>query len=82
MAKVVYTLKKRTDTEEVHIFTATPVPEDKCRPANKSICRKMDLSETESTLQACMSERTARVKAAEIGRSVCGPCVSHLYETY
>lgn len=31
---------------------------------------------------ACLTEDSARKSIAEIGRGVCGTCVSHLYETY
>jgi len=82
MAKVVYSLKEKKGTQEFHLFTATPTENNKCIPANKSICRKMDLSETESTSKFCMAEAVARVHCASVGRSVCGTCVSHLYETY
>lgn len=30
----------------------------------------------------CENENGARMKVAEIGRQVCGDCISHLYETY
>ena len=33
-------------------------------------------------VRICLNEGEARNMAAEIGRAVCGICVSHLYTTY
>ncbi|MDY7784242.1 hypothetical protein [Aeromonas caviae] len=82
MANVVYTLKIKKETQEMHLFEATPKPDDKCTPKTKSICKKMSSSESEGNKFACQSESSARIEIAKIGRSVCGTCVSSLYETY
>lgn len=82
MANVVYTLKIKKETQEMHLFEATPAPENKCTPNAKSICKKMNLSESEGNKFSCQSESNARIEIAKIGRSVCGTCVSSLYETY
>jgi hypothetical protein len=42
----------------------------------------MDKSESTGNIFACADEDLARKKCAEIGREVCGICVSHLYTTY
>ncbi|PWU31978.1 hypothetical protein DK254_02965 [Pseudomonas sp. RW407] len=76
-----YTLRKRNDTEEVHIFLADPRPDGKCASRQNSICRKAPRAETTVT-KACLTEQEARLASAKIGRKVCGTCVSHLYETY
>jgi hypothetical protein len=82
MANVVYTLKKCKETEELHLFRATPTQDGKCTPEKQSICEKMDVSESEANIFACQKEDAARISAANQGRKVCGICVSHLYETY
>ena len=82
MSKVVYTLKIKNDTQEMHLFEATPQPDKKCTPNKKSVCEKMDKSESSGNKFACSSEIDARTEIARIGRSVCGTCVSHLYATY
>lgn len=78
----VYTLKKKKDTEELHLFRATPAPDNKCIPESQSICKKMDKNESSENRFACQSETDARLECAKIGRQVCGTCVSHLYESY
>lgn len=82
MAKVVYTLKRKRDTEELHLFEAVPTEDNKCTPKNKSICNKMSKDESSGNAFACQSEDNARIECTKLGRKVCGICVSHLYETY
>lgn len=81
MSKIVYTLKQKKDTKELHLFEATP-SKDGCIPKTKSICNKMSKNESSGNIFACQSEVIARTECAEIGRDVCGTCVSHLYATY
>jgi hypothetical protein len=80
----VYTLKKKGNTGELHMFEATPSKTEpgSCTPAQNSICRKMKSSESTENKFACESEWDARVKAAGYGRDVCGICISSLYATY
>lgn len=79
----VYSLKKRKDTEECHLFEATPIENgDKCTPKSKSICKKMTKEESIVNIFSCQDEKSARLKCAEKGRAVCGICVSHLYADY
>lgn len=82
MAKVVYTLKKKKDTNELHLFEAFPAENNKCTPKNMSICNKMSTDESSGNIFACQSEDDARTSCANQGRKVCGICVSHLYATY
>jgi hypothetical protein len=82
MEKKVYSVRKKKDTEEHHIFECTPTSENKCMCSTKSICKKMDKSDEEKTLFSCLPEDRARFEAAKVGRAVCGTCVSHLYESY
>lgn len=80
-----YSFAKRAETEEIHIFQgkANTPPEKGCTAAQNSICRKASRSNTTWVASAsCLSEQLARQKAADLGRKVCGTCVSHLYETY
>ena len=53
-----------------------------CINGGKSICNKMKLSDQENVVLTCGTEDEARMKAAKIGRPVCGICVSSLYTTY
>lgn len=78
----VYTLKKKEDTNELHLFRANLAPDNKCTPEKLSICKKMDKNESTENKFACQSESESRKECARIGRQVCGTCVSHLYETY
>lgn len=78
----VYTLKKKKDTEELHLFRAKPAPDNKCTPEKESICKRMEKSESSENVFACQSEDEARKECAKIGRKVCGICISHLYESY
>lgn len=82
MAKNVYSLKKKKDTEEYHLFRATPTGQDTCNPEKRSICQKMELKDSIDKIFSCENEDSARKKCAAIGREVCGTCVSDLYETY
>lgn len=76
-----YTLKKNGDTEELHLFEGDMTTEA-CTSNPKSICKKMSKSESGGNIFTCKNEKEARSKCAELGRKVCGTCVSHLYATY
>lgn len=82
MKKVDYTLKKKTDTDELHLFEADLTADNKCIPKNKSICNKMKKDESSDNIFLCKPEDIARTECAKQGRFVCGICVSHLYATY
>lgn len=83
MPKYVYTLKKRKDTEELHLFEGEMLTDRKNCSSNKlSVCEKMNKTESAGNIFTCYDENAARIKCAETGRSVCGICVSHLYATY
>lgn len=77
----VYTLKKKAETGEMHLF--------ECEPYNVScicnqlcICERMSKAEDDTNIFTCLEEDMARIKAAHLGRLVCGVCISHLYQTY
>lgn len=85
MSKIVYTLKRKANTGELHLFRASITqvsPSTKCLAMQKSICQKMNKDEADATPRACMDEGLARTTCATVGRVVCGACVSHLYESY
>jgi hypothetical protein len=82
MKKTVYTLKKEKNTDELHLFRATLNNDNTCTPERTSICKGMELSDSEKNEFTCSSEVNARLQCAKIGRQVCGTCVSHLYSTY
>ena len=76
-----YTLKRRKDTEEYHLFEGD-FSQEPCTSKNLSICKKMDKSESQGNAFTCFNEEQARKQIAEIGRPVCGVCTSHLYTAY
>lgn len=81
MPKAAYTLKKKKDTEESHLFKGI-FKDQGCTSELQSICKKMKKNESISNTFVCYDEDQARLKCAEQGREVCGICVSHLYATY
>lgn len=76
-----YTLKKKKDTEEHHLFEGSMTAEG-CTSKQLSLCEKMDKSTNAGNVFACEEEETARKKCAKIGRKVCSICVGNLYTTY
>jgi hypothetical protein len=80
MAKV-YSLKKKQNTNEMHLFECTPSVL-RCICNQKSMCGKMDLNEPHTNEFLCVYENDARLKIANKGRQVCGNCTSQLYTTY
>lgn len=77
-----YSFYKYGDTEEIHIYKGKFTPEF-CDSNNISICGKVNkIKEVTVRVISCLNEEEARKKAAEIGRVVCGVCVSHLYSSY
>lgn len=81
MEKIVYTLKRKKDTNELHLFEGKMVSDDECRSNLKSVCGMMEHSEGENIFQ-CEDEQSARERCAKLGRQVCGVCVSTLYATF
>ena len=80
-----YTLKKHKETGELHLFLGKfnpPNSEYKCTSQSYSICEKMSSSDNAGNKFACATEQEARTKCAELGRNVCGICVSSLYASY
>ena len=57
---MVYTLKQKQDTDELHLFEATLNTEGTCTPQNESVCKKMKKAESVSNIFACQSESNAR----------------------
>jgi len=75
MIQEMYTLLKKNGTQELHIFI------DDC---SQSICSWMNRNESDADPLFFYepNHSTARKKCANIGKSVCSHCVSHLYDTY
>jgi hypothetical protein len=77
-----YSFSKKSTTQEMHIFEGDFTPTN-CDAPNSSICNKTTTSQGVWIPNAgCLTDQKARVKASELGREVCGDCVSHLYKTY
>jgi hypothetical protein len=79
-----YTLKKKKDTEEYHLFEGNLLEIKKCDTnlVKESICKMMSIDENEGNVFTCENEDLARLRIAKIGKQVCGVCTSHLYENY
>lgn len=77
-----YTLKKRKDTEEYHLFEGNFTIQPNCITKQRSICKKMNKTESERDVFNCYKEQHARIQIAEIGRQVCSICISTLYSTF
>lgn len=56
-----------------------PDSEMKCSSESFSICEKMKWVSGSKDISCEVDESIVRVKCAQLGRSVCGICVSHLY---
>ena len=82
MANILYSLIRKKNTDELHLFESTKNLDGSCNVKNNSICKAMTLDERIENKFSCQPEDYSRVECARIGRKVCGICVSHLYETY
>lgn len=78
-----YTLKKREDTEEYHLFEGNLLGIKKCDTnlVKESICRMMNIDESVGNVFTCIDKDKALEQIAKIGSAVCGVCTSHLYKT-
>ncbi|AXG70838.1 hypothetical protein KORDIASMS9_03085 [Kordia sp. SMS9] len=76
-----YTLKENS-TGQLHVFKSKKDDAGECFTETMSVCGKMRYNQTIKHHFACQTETFTRKKLAEIGRSVCGTCVSHLYGDY
>lgn len=79
MSDIVYILRERKDTGELHLFKGKKTTKNECKAEDISICGKIDINGNSRTIFACQSEENARKQCAKIGRKVCAICISHLY---
>lgn len=78
-----YSFLIKSETDETHIFEGDFNKEGGCGAVKSSVCKKATTADGIWIDQAvCLTDAQARNKAAQIGRAVCGTCVSHLYTTY
>jgi len=79
-----YSFRKKKETQETHIFEGTfNIEKNGCNTGPLSICRKINRNSKDVIdIVTCLNDDDARQKAADLGRTVCGVCVSHLYTTY
>lgn len=73
-----YTLKKRKDTEEYHLFEGNFTIQPYCITKQRSICKKMNKTESERDIFKCYTENQAQIHIAKIRQQVCVSCISHL----
>ncbi|GAA4026911.1 hypothetical protein GCM10022386_07850 [Flavobacterium cheonhonense] len=77
-----FSFYKYKDTDETHIFKGRFIPTG-CTATQNSICNKLNRNSDDAVrIITCLNENEARTRAAQIGRGVCGICVSNLYTTY
>lgn len=79
-----YTLKQHKETGELHLFKGKMNPPDSdyaCTSETSSQCEEMTWDDSAGNRFGCKTEDQARKLIAEIGREVCGTCVSTLYTT-
>lgn len=80
--KITYSFLKIISTNEIHIFEGQ-FDLEKCQAKEFPICKNVSRIDNEvKVLENCINENGVRIKAALIGRTVCGICVSHLYQSY
>ena len=77
-----YTLKKRRDTEEYHLFEGNFTIHPFCTTKQLSICKKMNKTKSERDIFKCYNQTQARIGIAEIGSTVCSNCVDYLIATF
>ena len=77
-----YSLTKRKDTQEYHIFLNKKKGETCQFVEKQSICTRMEASQSDGHRFVCRDEKYTRAECAKLGREVCGTCVSHLYADF
>lgn len=78
-----YSFLKDLKTDETHIFEGDFTNEKSCDAEQYCICQKVQIADGNWIDNAgCLTDAQARNKAAVIGHTICGTCVSHLYTTY
>lgn len=81
--KKVYSLKKHSNTGELHIFEGTSTGDSRCSLERTSRCGRVNLNDVDSpSILACASASSMRLRCAEIGADVCGQCVATLYSPF
>lgn len=78
----VYTLKRKNNTQELHLFEGEMTSSKECDLNPVSICNKVNQTAASGSIFVCKTAQETREKCAQMGRSVCGTCISHLYATY
>ncbi|MCJ8331446.1 MAG: hypothetical protein MJH11_15895 [Lentisphaeria bacterium] len=81
---MLYSILKKSGTDELHLFPSKKNDENKCIKAKSSICRKALLDDCEKVvyLNNCRDKNDTRELCASYGEPVCAACISALYATY
>lgn len=81
--EVAYSFFRYANTEEVHVFEGKFTPAN-CTAKFACICAKIEdrRKEEMEVVETCLNEYDARLYAANLGREVCGICISSLYATF
>ena len=77
-----YSIIKDKDTNEFHIFKIDKDNMGHSKAQDKSICQEMNYHNQTEVYHDCLDEDTIRKKAVDIGRQMCGICISSLYATF
>jgi hypothetical protein len=75
-----YSIYRKKSSDEHHLYEAEGYSWN-CKPTETSVCKKATTTGSIG-VSSCLIAAEARHKAAEIGETFCGTCVSHLYRKY
>ena len=75
-----YSIYKKNSSSEHHLHEAEGTSWN-CSSKDISVCKKSSKTGSVS-ISSCLTDSDARHKAAYIGETFCGTCVSHLYKNY
>lgn len=78
MNTIYFSLHKRQNTEEFHLFQLEKIEQNH---GAHSLCNQLKLVDSEIILSELMEDQ-ARMKCANGGKQVCGACVSQLYSDF
>lgn len=74
---------KKYGHDQIHIFEGYFHLDHSCDAAPESICRKVKLDQGKwYDDHVCLAPDAARLRAAQIGTTICAECVKRLYTTF
>jgi len=74
---------KKYGHDQIHIFEGYFHLDQSCDAAPESICRRVKLDQGKwYDDHVCLTPEMARLRAAQIGLTVCAECIKRLYTTF